>query len=130
MTLTQMKEKVLTLIDSEYASDAAFERAYGLAEKTVNNWRRGKSASFMNLLPAISDGFGVNIASLYDMPLRADTSELSDDELHLLRLYRRSRALPAPLRYALRETLEKTVELYLGAVSLTKERQKEKKKQQ
>ena len=30
------KERVLSLIESEFESDAAFERAMGLAEKTVN----------------------------------------------------------------------------------------------
>ena len=33
----KIREHVLQLIDSEFESDAAFERAMGLSEKTVNN---------------------------------------------------------------------------------------------
>lgn len=108
------KERVLSLIESEFESDAAFERAIGLAEKTVNNWRRDRSASYMKMLPELSEKFGVNITELLDIPLRKDTSELSEEELHLLLLYRRSRVLPQEMRTALRETLETTIKLYIG----------------
>ena len=107
------REKILSLIDAEYESDAAFERALGLGDKTVNNWRRGRSASFMRILPALSEKFGVNIGELMDIPLRRDTSELSDEELHLLHLYRRSRTMPQKMREALRETIEMTINLYM-----------------
>ena len=86
-----IKERILSLIDSEYESDAAFERAMGLSDKTVNNWRRGRSSSYMKMLPRLSEEFKVNVGDLLDMPVRKDTSELSEDELHLLHLYRRSR---------------------------------------
>lgn len=108
------KERVLSLIESEFESDAAFERAMGLAEKTVNNWRRDRSASYMKMLPELSEKFGVNITELLDIPLRKDTSELSEEELHLLLLYRKSRVLPQVMRTALRETLETTIKLYIG----------------
>ncbi len=109
----KIRERVLSLIDSEFESDAAFERAIGLAEKTVNNWRRGRSASYMKMLPLLSERFSVNVGELLDMPLRKDTSELSEDELHLLHLYRKSRAMPPKLRAALRETLESVITLYI-----------------
>lgn len=109
----RIRERVLSLIESEFDSDAAFERAMGLAEKTVNNWRRRRSASFMRILPALSDKFGVNVGELLDIPLRRDTSELSEEELHLLHLYRRSRTLPQKMRTALRQTLETTINLYI-----------------
>ena len=109
----KIRERVISLIESEFDSDAAFERVMGLAEKTVNNWRRGRSASFMKMLPALSEKFGVNIGELLDMPLRKDTSELSEEELHLLHMYRRSRVLPSKMRTALRETLETTINLYI-----------------
>ena len=102
----KIRERVLSLIESEFESDAAFERELGLAEKTVNNWRRGRSGSFMRILPRLSETFGVNVGELLDMPLRRDTSELSDEELHLLHLYRKSRTLSQKMRSALRETLE------------------------
>ena len=101
------------MIESEYESDAAFERAFGIPDKTVNNWRRGRSSSFMRMLPELSERFRVNVGELLDMPLRRDTSELSEEELHLLHLYRRSRQMPEKMRLALKETLEKTIELYI-----------------
>lgn len=111
----RIRERVLSLIDTEFESDAAFERALGIAEKTVNNWRRGRSSSYMKILPVLSEKFGINIGELMDIPLRGDTSELSEEELHLLLTYRKSRNLPSESRRALRETLEATINLYIGA---------------
>lgn len=112
-TTERIRERVLSLIESEFESDAAFERELDLSEKTVNNWRRCRSASFMKILPRLSETFGVNVGELLDIPLRRDTSELSDEELHLLHLYRRSRTLSQKMRNALRETLEVTINLYI-----------------
>lgn len=109
----RIRSRILALIESEFESDAAFERALGLSDKTVNNWRRARSSSFMKILPRLAESFKVNIGELMDMPLRRDTSELSEEELHLLRLYRKSRSLPDPMRRALRETLETTINLYI-----------------
>ena len=111
----RVRERILSLIDAEFESDAAFERAMGLSEKTVNNWRRGRSASYMKMLPRLSEEFRVNVGELLDMPLRSDTSELSEEELHLLHLYRKSRTMPQKLRVALRETLESVINLYIGS---------------
>ena len=119
-----IRERILSLIDSEFESDAAFERALGLADKTVNNWRRGRSASYMKMLPTLSEVFKVNVGELLDMPLRSDTSELSEDELHLLHLYRKSRTMPPKLRTALRETLENTINLYIRSAGELKSRNK------
>lgn len=117
-----IRERVLLLISSEFESDAAFEREMGLAEKTVNNWRRGRSASFMKMLPELSERFGVNIGELLNIPLRRDSSELSEDEIALLRLYRRSRTMPEGMRTALRRTLESTIEMYIESASELKTR--------
>lgn len=111
----KIRERVLSLIDSEFESDAAFEREMGLPEKTVNNWRRRRSSSYMRILPGLSDLFGVNIGELLDMPIRLDSSELSEEELELLTLYRKSHALPKKQRIALKKTLESTIELYLSS---------------
>ena len=119
--LERIRSRIITLIESEFESDAAFERALGLPDKTVNNWRRARSASFMKILPKLSDAFKVNISELMDMPLRRDTSELSEEELHLLKLYRRSRSLPDTMRRALRETLETTINLYIATNNELKE---------
>ena len=104
---------LLSLIAAEYESDAAFERALGLPEKTVNNWRRGRSASFMKMLPLLSECFHVQVGALMDMPLRGEAAELSEEELHLLHLYRKSRTLPKEMRAALAETVESTIRLYI-----------------
>ncbi len=122
-----IRERVLSLIDSEFESDASFEREVGLPEKTVSNWRRGRSASYMKMLPRLSEKFKVNVGELLDMPLSSDTSELSEDELALLKLYRKSRTLPQKLRVALRKTLENTIELYMESAADIKPKTKSKK---
>ena len=113
----KIRERVISLIESEFSSDAAFEREMGIPEKTVNNWRRGRSASFMSMLPSLSERFGVNVGELLDMPPRHDTSELSNDEIELLKAYRRSRTMPQKMRIALKETLESVINLYIQTVS-------------
>ena len=60
----RIRARILALIESEYESDAAFERAMGLGDKTVNNWRRSRSASFMNMLPRLSETFSVSISQI------------------------------------------------------------------
>ena len=123
----RIRDRILSLIDSEFESDAAFERRLGLKEKTVNNWRRGRSASYMKILPRLSEEFSVNVGELLNMPLRKDTSELSEDELQLLHLYRKSRTMPPKLRTALRETLESVITLYIKSSSELKAQKREKK---
>ena len=109
----KIRERVLSLIDSEFESDAAFERDISLPEKTVNNWRRGRSSSFMRILPRLSELFGVNIGELLDIPIRDDSSELSEEEMQLLILYRKTHVLPKKHRIALKQTLENTINMYL-----------------
>lgn len=121
----RVREKILSLIDAEFESDAAFERAMQLPDKTVSNWRRGRSSSYMNMLPTLSEAFRVNVGELLDMPLRRDTSELSEEELHLLHLYRKSRTMPPKMRSALRESMESLVSLYItSANEIRKEKRK------
>ena len=111
----EVRVKILALIEREYESDAAFERELGLPQKTVINWRRGRSASFMKMLPALADSFDVSVGELLDVPISHDTSELSEDEVALLSLYRKSGVLTAKQKLALRKTLENVIELYLAA---------------
>ncbi len=127
-TTERTREMLLSLIEAEYESDAAFERAIGLPEKTVNNWRRGRSASFMKMLPLLSERFGVPLSALMDMPLKSEAAELSEEELHLLHLYRKSRTLPKEMRSALIETVEQVIRLYIkSAETLTAEGTKKRK---
>lgn len=118
----KIRERVLALIDSEFESDASFERELGLSEKTVSNWRRGRSASFMCHLPELSELFGVNVGELLDIPLSADGDQLSDEERELLTLYRKSHVLPKKMRRALTETLESTINMYIAAGESRKKR--------
>ena len=118
----KIRSRILSLIDSEFESDAAFERELSLPDKTVSNWRRGRSASYMKILPVLSECFGVNVGELLDIPISSDSSELSEDEISLLELYRKTRPLPSKARAALRETLEMTINLYL--TSLTEQKRK------
>ena len=124
----RIRARILALIESEFESDAAFERAMDIPDKTVNNWRRGRSSSFMKLLPELSVRFRVNVGELMDIPLRKDTSELSEEELHLLHLYRKSRSMPEKMRSSLRKTLETTIELYLSTYTEIKAKAKSKGK--
>ena len=123
----RIKDKLISLIESEFESDAAFERALGLPQKTVNNWRRDRSRSYMNMLPRLSEVFSVSVSELMDMPLK-NGFELSDDEIHLLSLYRSARVLPKTLRDALRKNLESTVNLYVDAYKEQESALKEPKK--
>ena len=106
--------KVISLIESEYDSDAAFERAAGLGPKTVNNWRRGKSSSYMKMLPELSELFEVSVGEILDMPVTGGT-DISDDEAELLTLYRKSAVLSPKQRLALYKTLESVIELYISS---------------
>ena len=118
----KIRERVLALIDSEFESDASFERELGLSEKTVSNWRRGRSASFMRHLPELSELFGVNVGELLDIPLSAEGDRLSEEEIALLTLYRKSHVLPKKMRRALTETLESTINMYIAAGESRKKR--------
>lgn len=124
-----VRERILSLISSSFESDAAFERALSLPQKTVNNWRRGRSASYMKMLPRLSEEFGVNVGELLDIPLRSDTSELSEEELHILHLYRKSRTMPPKLREALRETIETTINLYIKSSNELKTKKRREKQE-
>ena len=124
----KIRTRILSLRDSEFESDAAFERKMGLGDKTVNNWRRGRSSSYMRMLPALSKLFGVNVGELLDMPLYKNTSELSEDELKLLNAYRSSASIPPRLRAALLSTLESVIDLYVKSAGETKNEKRVKKK--
>ena len=123
-----IRARVISLIEAGFDSDAAFERKMGLPGKTVNNWRRGLSSSFMKMLPRLSDEFGVNVGELLDIPLRRDTSELSEEELQLLYLYRRARTMPQSMREALRGTLEATINMYIASYQTVKAKRQQRSK--
>lgn len=126
----RIRTRILSLIDTEFESDASFERALGLRDKTVNNWRRSRSASYMKILPLISERLGIGVGELLDVPLRHDTSELSEDELRLLTQYRRARTMPKELRAALRESLENIIHLYMKSANELKSAARDRRKRE
>ena len=113
----KIRDRIISLIDSEFESDVAFEKEMGLPPKTVNNWRRGRSASFMKNLPEIAEICGVNLAAVMDIPISADAPELTNDEVELLTLYRKARVMPKKMRLALKGTLESTINMYIDAAT-------------
>ena len=63
-----------------------------------------------------------------DIPLKGEAAELSEEELHLLHLYRKSRTLPKEMRSALIETVEQVIRLYIkSAEALTADGGKKRK---
>ena len=104
-------ETIFALIEMKFGSDAKFERQANLPPKTVNNWRRGRSSSFMKMLPELADLFGVPMSKLL-----GDTDvSLTAEEQALLAHYRAADALSAEERAALTETLRSTIDLYISS---------------
>jgi transcriptional regulator with XRE-family HTH domain len=112
--VAQTGEIIFSLIEMRYGSDAAFERAANLPPKTVNNWRRGRSSSYMKMLPELATLFSVSIQEL----MRTDASEsglrLSAEEQELLTLFRATDGLSEKERAALTETIRNTIDLYIS----------------
>ena len=109
------RERILSLIDSEYDSDAAFEREMGLQSKTVNNWRRGRSSSYMKMLPALASALDISVSELLDIPVTHESTDLSEDEASLINHYRKSSVLSPKQRIALARTLENIINLYVDS---------------
>ena len=113
-SVESVRRRVTELIDSEFASDAAFERAAALPVKTVDNWRRGRSSSFMRMLPALAELFRVGVDDLLNLP-RPEALTLTEEERRLVELYRTAASLPEGARHDLLSAIEGTVRLYLSA---------------
>ncbi len=106
-------DAVLRLIPAHFPSDAAFERAAGLPPKTVSNWRRAKSATYMKMLPKLEDLLGEEL-SFFIHGTAAEDSGMTRDEIRLLRAWRSTEALPAEARRALFNTLTNMMKLSVG----------------
>ena len=110
----EVGERIFALIEADFDSDVAFERAAGLPEKTVNNWRRGRSSSYMKRLPMLAELFRVPMTELLGVPEGEERAELSEEEWRLVHLYRKTRTLSRERREALWQTLSSVVTLYLN----------------
>lgn len=114
--VSQTGEIIFSFIELRYGSDAAFERAANLPPKTVNNWRRGRSASYMKMLPELATLFGVSVRELLQSEEgEAAAPRLSAEEQDLLTLFRATGGLSDKERAALTETIRNTIDLYLAS---------------
>jgi len=62
--LDETGKRIADLIGERCESSAAFERELGIPEKTVNDWRRGKSKSYRSRLTDIAKILGTTSAYL------------------------------------------------------------------
>ncbi len=111
----QVGERIFAMIDAIYGNDAAFERAANLPPKTVNNWRRGRSASYMKLLPEIAALFEIPVNDILGVAGGENTPALSPEEEEILAMYRAAGDLSEAERSALTATIRNTIGLYLSA---------------
>ncbi len=110
---TDIGQAVLRLIPERFSSDAAFERAANLAPKTVSNWRRGRSATYMKMLPRLELLLGEEFSAyLHETP--ASGSGLSREEERLLRAWRATEELPPEARKSLLTTVLNIMKLPVG----------------
>ncbi len=104
---------VVSLIPQKYPSDAAFERAAGLPPKTVSNWRRGRSATYMKMLPQLEALLGDELRDL----IRDEEGEgdgLTREEARLLRAWRATADMTPTARKSLYTMLMNMMKLSLG----------------
>ena len=108
--------RITAMISQRFATDAAFERACALPPKTVSNWRRGRSASYMKILPRLAQVLGVDARTLL-MGEEDGTPVLSREETALLDAFRRTRNLPPAERETLLKTLLSMIRLSCGGMA-------------
>ena len=68
-------EIILDLIKINYSSDVAFEEAAGLKRKTVDNWKRGLSKSYLKMIPKLCELFNVKPDYILGIEIPDATSE-------------------------------------------------------
>lgn len=110
-------EILFSLIELKFSSDAAFERAANLPPKTVNNWKRGRSSSFMKMLPELAALFSVSVKDLLCTGEEdvGGVGQLTAQEQEFLALFRATSSLSDKERAALTETVRSTIDLYMAA---------------
>ncbi len=106
-------QAIFRLIPDRYPSDAAFERAASLPPKTVSNWRRGRSATYMKMLPRLEILLGEEFSGiLHDTPVSGNG--LTRDEERLLRAWRATADLSPEARKSLYNTVLNILKLPVG----------------
>ena len=91
---------------------AAFERAMDLPPKTVSNWRRGVSHSYLSMIPQIAHLLHTTPDVLLGETEKAE-AEWIEETQRLQGLYMQAKDLPRHRRLALCRTLEAVMKLYL-----------------
>jgi transcriptional regulator with XRE-family HTH domain len=90
---------------------AAFERALGVPPKTVSNWRRGVSHSYLSMLPQIAHLLSTTTDDLLGNVEKGEEEWAREAEcLHAL--FVKAKKLPPHRRVALYHTLEDVMKLY------------------
>ena len=107
---TQTAKILFRLIERKYGSDAAFERELGLPAKTVSNWRRGLSSSYMKILPDLARIFSIRVEDLLMDP----ASEKPVDAAELYALLQEAEGLPKERRERLYRLIRDMLSLYLA----------------
>lgn len=79
-------DRILSLIGQKYGTDKAFEDDIGIPNRTVNDWKRGKSKSYLKLLPKIANTFNVTVD--YLLGTEQKESPLSDIDSRLIEIYK------------------------------------------
>ena len=79
-------ERILEQIKTHFNSDVAFEEAAGLKRKTVDNWKRGLSQSYLKMIPELCEIFDVDSDYLHGTekkPTPPDGGQPASSELQL-----------------------------------------------
>ena len=111
----QVCTRICEAIIAAQMTYAAFERAMGLPPKTVSNWRRGVSHSYLSMLPQISQLLSTTPDVLLGNFEKAE-EEWTKEAEYLHTLFAKAKHLPPHRREALYRTLEDVMKLYFEDV--------------
>ena len=74
-------ERILEQIKTHFDSDVAFEEAAGLKRKTVDNWKRGLSQSYLKMIPKLCALFDVDSDYLHGTDKKPTTPNVGQSAL-------------------------------------------------
>jgi transcriptional regulator with XRE-family HTH domain len=84
----EVLDNILNLKNSRNLSDAKFCSEFGLNPKTFDNWKRGKSKSFMKMLEIIACYFDVSVDYLLGneqkIKLLTEREKLNQENLNIM----------------------------------------------
>jgi len=74
-------EKIIKLIEKDYTSYFAFENDFGIRNKTVDNWKRGRSKSYYKMISELAEFFNVTPNYLINQTNENRSEPPTDDEI-------------------------------------------------